>query len=376
MVKAVYTKMCKPLFYLQKKDRVMNKKKYIAALIIILTLGAVLFVCKMPVEEQTEEEKKEEIIIKKETVSADEYYGNAPHSIIAETPKLPVIIKKETTINKENNNKEKNEIKETQETDKKEQKKEIVVETPQLEEEQKQITGDVVYEEPIEYVVETVPETNYGWNETWSANGTKMWWVALKSEPQLVLSSGGVNGKERPTSVSARTGAAYVINGGEWWGNGTACGVTGIGDTIYQAQYDGENGDTLVLKQDGQLDSVYMTEEEYYRIKPKWAVKGFVPIINGGQRTGYDHARQPRTFIGQDWNGTYYIGVSGGRGVNGTGLTYNELYDFAVGQMSSDLRFLYAMDGGGSSALVCNGQLVNTPTDGSERAVANCIVFY
>ena len=247
------------------------------------------------------------------------------------------------------------------------------------------VTEEIIEKHEQEEAMEqenTEPENLYnenysGYNENYAHNGTKIWWTAISSEPQLVLSEGYVNGKERPSSVATRTGAAYVINGGEWWtGSGMACGVTGIGDTIYQALYDGENGDTLILRQDGQLDSVYMTEDVYRQINPKWAVKGFVPIINGGARTTYNHARQPRTFIGQDWNGIYYIGVSGGRGNNGCGLTYDELYEFAVGQMSSDLRFLYAMDGGGSSALVCDGMVVNSPTDGSERAVVNCIVFY
>ena len=374
----------------------MIKKKLLLISIFSSMLGVSLTGCANDtITESSETEESTELIkgISHRSAaikSAFEYYNDAPMSQVAEfqdSEKVALgesLKKAETKIIRYESN-------------------EIIAETEEVTEESidNQSENETFEEETVhgyepfvgigncENVTETEvqnPETQVSdpesysdarYNESYAGNGTKIWWTAVNSEPQLVLANGNVNGKERPSSVASRTGAAYVINGGEWHpGSGMACGVTGIGDTIYQALYDGENGDTLILRQDGQLDSVYMTEDIYSQTRPKWAVKGFVPIINGGARTAYDHARQPRTFIGQDWNGTYYIGVSGGRGSNGVGLTYDELYEFAVGQMSSDLRFLYAMDGGGSSAFVCNGSVVNNPTDGIERAVANCIVFY
>lgn len=374
------------------------KKKYIAELMLISAIGFTLFGCNLPENNPVEAEVAEdtisdsvikEIAKRKEVELAEKKAEEAWQEAEAKN-KEQEKKEQEKKAQEEKEKKEKEaqekikKEKEKEEKQKKEeQKKKEQEEKKKKEQEQTKTSSETSSEADYNtapetgYVSEQPEDQSYGYNESYAANGTKVWWTAVNSEPQLILSSGGVNGKERPSSVAKRTGAKYVINGGEWWErSGIACGVTGIGDTIYQALNDGENGDTLILKQDGQLDSVYMTEAEYRQINPKWAVKGFVPIINGGARTSYTHARQPRTFIGQGWDGTYYIGVSGGRGINGSGLTYNELYDFAVGQMSSDLRFLYAMDGGGSSSFVCNGAVCNSPTDGSERAVANCIAFY
>ena len=45
-----------------------------------------------------------------------------------------------------------------------------------------------------------------------------------------------------------------------------------------------------------------------------------------------------------------------------------ELVDFVQNNITSDLRFLYNADGGGSSAFVVDGTKLNPSTDGSERA--------
>lgn len=85
-------------------------------------------------------------------------------------------------------------------------------------------------------------------------------------------------------------------------------------------------------------------------------------------------ARAPRTAVGQRENGQVLLVTADGRTAESAGLTVRQL-----AQEMARLGAVRAMalDSGGSSALAFDGNLLNSPSSGSERQVSNALmVFY
>lgn len=94
-------------------------------------------------------------------------------------------------------------------------------------------------------------------------------------------------------------------------------------------------------------------------------------IMHTGGTSGT--SRQPRTAIGGTKDGKLMLVVCDGRGQNGSdGLKLSELADIFV---EAGMDYAINLDGGGSSAIVgYDGQVSNSPSDGSQRAVPTVIV--
>ena len=87
-------------------------------------------------------------------------------------------------------------------------------------------------------------------------------------------------------------------------------------------------------------------------------------------------SRRPRTFIGTNEKpGDIWICVSEGDGVNGggSGLTNYECSDILLGLGCS---LGYPLDGGGSSSMVFQDTLINTPTGGKERSGIGDFIYF
>src|SRR5690606_4566926 len=83
-------------------------------------------------------------------------------------------------------------------------------------------------------------------------------------------------------------------------------------------------------------------------------------------------ARGPRSAIGYDRAGQIWFLAADGRAPEySVGLTLTEL---AAEMQKLGCIEAICLDGGGSTALVINGILVNRPSDGSERRVPNALI--
>ncbi len=84
-------------------------------------------------------------------------------------------------------------------------------------------------------------------------------------------------------------------------------------------------------------------------------------------------ARQPRTAIGQLADGSLLFVVADGRSTWSYGLT-----NWAMAQAMAGLGAVTAMgfDGGGSSTIAFDGEVLNTPSDGRPRRVANGLFLF
>jgi hypothetical protein len=82
--------------------------------------------------------------------------------------------------------------------------------------------------------------------------------------------------------------------------------------------------------------------------------------------------RHPRTAIGWNRDCFFIVEVDGRQEFLSTGMTLNELANYMLRLGCTEAMNL---DGGGSSTLWVDGQLVNSPSDEEEREVANAIVI-
>jgi hypothetical protein len=124
-----------------------------------------------------------------------------------------------------------------------------------------------------------------------------------------------------------------------------------------------------------------MTDAEEYNTSDN-AITGIGWVIHQGaaypagwanlESGAYVYSRAPRTVLA--WNTSYwYQVVCDGRAANSVGMTFQEMADFLIGTLGATEAVNF--DGGGSSTMVVNGTIRNTPSDGSERLVANSIML-
>ena len=83
-------------------------------------------------------------------------------------------------------------------------------------------------------------------------------------------------------------------------------------------------------------------------------------------------ASNPRTAVGILEEGHYVLVVSDGRSEESEGLS---LYELAAFMQSLGVQTAYNLDGGGSSTMVFQGSVVNTPSGrgNSERSVTDIL---
>lgn len=106
---------------------------------------------------------------------------------------------------------------------------------------------------------------------------------------------------------------------------------------------------------------------------PGLVIDGEIAVTKD-EEVGKAMASNPRTAIGVLEDGHYVFVVTDGRTSESTGLT---LYQLAEFMESLGCTTAYNLDGGGSSTMYFNGQIVNKPTTGgnkiSERSVSDII---
>lgn len=105
---------------------------------------------------------------------------------------------------------------------------------------------------------------------------------------------------------------------------------------------------------------------------PRLVKNGQVAVSSEGFRSDVLRGAGPRTAFGVDKYGRYIILVADGRQrYHSVGLTLHELA--ATMQKLGAVNALN-LDGGGSTAMVVRGRVVNRPSDGRERGVANALL--
>jgi exopolysaccharide biosynthesis protein len=186
----------------------------------------------------------------------------------------------------------------------------------------------------------------------------------------------GKNITEKTSDIAVDNNAIVAING-DYYGFSEDGYVLRNG-TLYRTD---KGTDALVMNNDGNMS--VRSESEIASSEGLWQVWSFGPgLISDGEIivdtndevSGRHSVSNPRTAIGQIEPLHYVFIVSEGRTSNEDGLTLLELAQILE---SYGCVEAYNFDGGGSSTLWFNGELVNSPTTNgrrvSEREVSDIV---
>ena len=198
----------------------------------------------------------------------------------------------------------------------------------------------------------------------------------------LAQNTYGTNVTAKTSVTAANNNAILAINGDYYGANST--GYVIRNGVVYRdtVREDSSNGDLAIYK-DGSFKIIYEDEISAEQLVKDGVVNllAFGPslvengeiVVNTNSEVGQSMASNPRTAIGIIDENHYIIVVSDGRTSESQGLS---LYELAEVMKSYGVKTAYNLDGGGSSTLYFNGQVINKPTTNgniSERAVSDIV---
>ncbi len=131
---------------------------------------------------------------------------------------------------------------------------------------------------------------------------------------------------------------------------------------------------TMVLSRLQQNDTVRVVQ----KLNPSLpgiteVIGGYPKIVTGGALNVSDSPREPRTSAGfsADSSVLYLFTVDGRQAGLSVGMTFEELANFMI---QSGVHQGVNLDGGGSTTMIIRDEVMNSPSDGSERLVSNALL--
>ena len=191
----------------------------------------------------------------------------------------------------------------------------------------------------------------------------------------------GKNVTEKTSEIAGGVNAILAING-DYYGAQEKGYVLRNG-TLYRSEAE-EGQEDLVIYEDGSFEilseeSVTAEElleqgaQEILSFGPALIENGTIAVTEEDE-VGKAMASNPRTAIGIIDNLHYVFVVSDGRTEESEGLSLLELAEFMEGL---GVETAYNLDGGGSSTMYFNGEVINTPTTNGrsvkERSVSDIV---
>lgn len=199
----------------------------------------------------------------------------------------------------------------------------------------------------------------------------------------LAQNSYGTNVTAKTSVTAAENNAILAVNGDYYGANSS--GYVIRNEVVYRdsVREEASNGDLAIYK-DGSFKIIYEDQVSADQLVQDGIVNllAFGPsLVENGEisvdtntEVGQAMSSNPRTAIGIIDENHYIIVVSDGRTSESKGLS---LYQMAEVMKSYGVKTAYNLDGGGSSTLYFNGQVINKPTTGgskiSERAVSDIV---
>jgi Exopolysaccharide biosynthesis protein related to N-acetylglucosamine-1-phosphodiester alpha-N-acetylglucosaminidase len=192
----------------------------------------------------------------------------------------------------------------------------------------------------------------------------------------------GRNIKATTSETAAAQNAVFAING-DYYGFRDGGYVLRNGTTYRDTARSAGDDDALVIDKDGNFSIVSESQTSMAALSDNWQILSFGPgLVENGQITvdsssevSQSMTSNPRTAIGQISELHYVVIVSDGRTSESAGLSLLEL---AQEFKDRGCTTAYNLDGGGSSTMYFNGEIVNNPTDGKssgEREVSDIVYF-
>ena len=199
----------------------------------------------------------------------------------------------------------------------------------------------------------------------------------------LANDSFGRNVTQKTSAIASAHNAILAING-DYYGANSQGYVIKNGVIYRDTSRRGSDQDDLVIYRDGTFGIINESEVTAQALLDSGVVNllAFGPalVTNGkvavsqNEEVGRAMADNPRTAIGVIDNLHYVLVVSDGRTSESQGLS---LYELAQVMRQQGCKTAYNLDGGGSSTMYFNGQVINNPTTNgnriSERSVSDIV---
>lgn len=193
----------------------------------------------------------------------------------------------------------------------------------------------------------------------------------------------GRNVTDTTSSMAQESNAILAVNG-DYYGANDAGYVIRNGQLLRSTVRSGKTTKDLAIYADGSFEIIDETQISVEELVEKGAVNvlAFGPVlIQNGEivvsttdEVGKAMSENPRTAIGIIDENHYIIVVSDGRTSESSGLS---LYELAQVMQSYNVKTAYNLDGGGSSTMYFNGEIINNPTTNGhsikEREVSDIV---
>jgi len=190
----------------------------------------------------------------------------------------------------------------------------------------------------------------------------------------------GRNIKETTSVMAQNNNAIFAING-DYYGFRDYGYV--IRNGVLYRETANEDNDALVIDNDGNFSIVNESEVTANELlnEGAWQVLSFGPalieegevVVGKNDEVSQAKTSNPRTAIGQVDELHYIVIVADGRTSESEGLS---LYELAQVMKEYNCTTAYNLDGGGSSTMYFNGEVINNPTSGGsigERSVSDIV---
>ncbi|MEW6623833.1 MAG: phosphodiester glycosidase family protein [Bacillota bacterium] len=202
---------------------------------------------------------------------------------------------------------------------------------------------------------------------------------------KVVLANDTFGEAETTLDAARRNNAVLAVNGGGFYftSSGGSRQVVPLGNTVIAGNLVNEFIPSYEdiyfagLDKDGLLvGDLVEDEKELWDLNPMYGVS-FVPILIKDRMpldipSKWKKERHPRTIIGQYANGDLlFLVIDGRRQGWSNGITLEQAQ---VKLMQLGVVEAYNLDGGGSSTIAYDGEILNKPSDGYPRPVATNIV--
>lgn len=193
----------------------------------------------------------------------------------------------------------------------------------------------------------------------------------------------GKNVTDLTSNMASNVGATIAVNG-DYYGARTSGYVIRNGELLRSTKASDDQED-MVIWSDGSMSIIREGDITAEELLEKGAVQvlSFGPglvidseiAVDSNDEVGKAMAENPRTAIGYISENHYVLVVADGRTDESTGLSLLELAEFMKNTLG--VSQAYNLDGGGSSTMYYDGEVVNNPTTNgntiSERAVSDIL---
>ena len=193
----------------------------------------------------------------------------------------------------------------------------------------------------------------------------------------------GRNIKEKTSTIANENNAILAING-DFYGFRNSGYVLRNGVVYRDSLSTDEYGEDLVIDSEGNFKIINENETSIKELENNGAIQVFSfgpalvengkSVVDDNDEVGKAMVSNPRTAIGQVGPLHYIMIVSDGRTNESQGFSLKELSNILV---DKGCITAYNLDGGGSSTMVFNGEVINNPTTNGksikEREVSDIV---